>query len=124
MEAKNIEKEFLEKILNVMRKDLQISQSEDFIKELFDNRTEEIHSKITESVEYQKINNKLKNINSDLTEKTNGNKELIKLVDDRDSLSYEMNYMCEMNMYKFGIYDALALILNGTKSVIIKGPTE
>lgn len=110
----------IEKILNKLEKDLSIEESIDFIGELFEERADTIHLEITKHKEYKKYIDQINEIDEQMKERFNNYWEIIEVIEKSRNITYKNSDLCEKLIYKYGIYDGMKLVLEGTKDINIK----
>ena len=115
-----MKKELIEQILEKLEDELHIEKNSDFIGELFDDRADTIHSEITKHKEYKKNIDKMNVIDEEIKEKFSNYWDIIKLIEKSRNITYKNSDLCEKLMYKYGVYDGMKLILEGTKNINLK----
>ena len=97
---------FVKQILDKLENDLNIAPSKDFIGNLFDQRAEKIHTSISKNKEYKKQLKILHKLND----------EIISLIEDFKDNYIDTTSLIEKQMYKYGLYDGMKLIIEGLKN--------
>lgn len=113
-----MKKELIEQILEKLENELHIEKNSDFIGELFDDRSDTIHSEITKHKEYKKYIDEINEIDEEIKEKFNNYWDIIKLIEKSRNVTYKNSELCEKLMYKYGIYDGMKSILEGRRILI------
>lgn len=112
-----MKKELIEQILEKLEDELHIEKNSDFIGELFDDRADTIHSEITKHKEYKKYIDQINEIDEEIKEKSNNYWDIIKVIEKSRNITYKNSDLCEKLMYKYGLYDGMKLILEGTRNI-------
>lgn len=115
-----MEKELIEQILEKLENDLHIEKNADFIGELFEDRADTIHFEITKHEEYKKYIDKINEIDEEIKGKFSNYWDIVKIIEKSRNITYKNSESCEKFMYKYGIYDGMKLLLEGTKNINLK----
>ncbi len=115
-----MKKELIEQILEKLENDLHIEKNADFIAELFEDRADTIHFEITKHEEYKKYIDKMNVIDEEIKEKFSNYWDIMKVIEKSRNITYKNSDLCEKLMYKYGVYDGMKLILEGTKNINLK----
>lgn len=108
-----MKKEVISKILNELKKDLEMKNEEDYIGELFEDRAETIHGIIMNNKMYKEQREEIYKIEKEIQEKYKNHREIIQLIEKHENVIYDRSDMCEKLMYKYGVYEGMSLIING-----------
>ena len=111
--------QFIKKIIQNLKKDLYITESDDFIGDLFEQRTEDIDSAIINNKEYAKYLKRNIEITNEMINKLGNSNEVKSLLEEYLHITSKSNDLCEKIMYKYGILDGMLLVLEGTKPIDI-----
>ena len=106
---------FVKQLLDKLENDQNIAPSEDFIGSLFDQRAEKIHTSISKHKEYKEQLKILHNLNDEIIAKYENGREIISLIEDFKDNYIVTTSLIEKQMYKYGLYDGMKLILEGLK---------
>jgi len=110
-----MKEDFINQTLDKLEKELHIKSNNDFIGDLFEERAEEFHMAIIKNSDYKKLANDISKINDKIMAKYENAWEIINEIEEYVGATYKMQDLIEKQMYKFGIYDGMKLILEGIK---------
>ena len=105
--------DFIKQLLNLLSTSLNLKEKQDFIEILFRERAENFHIAITKNAEYEKCRNNIRTVNDKIFAKYQNVNDIINSIEEYESASSEMGSLIEQQMYKYGLYDGLHLILDG-----------
>ena len=105
--------DFIKQLLNLLGQNLNLKENKDFIETLFNQRAENFHISITKNKEYEKCRKNIRNVNDKIFAKYQNADDIISSIEEYESASGEMGSLIERQMYKYGLYDGLHLILDG-----------
>ena len=108
--------EFVKQLLDKLENDLNISSCNDFIGNLFDQRAEKIHTSISKNKEYKEQLKVLHKLNDEIIAKYENGREIISLIEDFKDNYIDTTSLIEKQMYKYGLYDGMKLIIEGLKN--------
>lgn len=111
---------FITELIGTLEKNLHISRNNNFIEDLFNDRSEKFHKAITQNKEYKEYMKKINNIDEEITEKFKNRWEIIHMIEKYTNATFECEELCEKLMYKYGVLDGLLLITQGTKQIDIE----
>ena len=107
--------DILKVILDKLENDLNIETSIDFIGDLFNQRAEKIHSAISTNKEYKQKLKNLHSLDEEIIAKYENGLEIISTIEEFNDSYSEMSSVIEKQMYKYGLYDGMKLIIEGMK---------
>ena len=110
---------FITELVKRLSNDLETKPSVDFIGDVFEERSEEMHSMISSNNEYKKRTRKICKIEDEIKEKFNNAWEILEVIEKHYKEVYARNYLCEKIMYKQGLLDGILFIIEGTKRINI-----
>ena len=105
--------EFIKQALSVLGEDLHLKENKDLIEILFRERAEKFHIAITKNNEYEKCRKNIRNVNDKIFAKYQNADDIISSIEEYEIASSEMGSLIERQMYKYGLYDGMRLILEG-----------
>ena len=104
--------ESIVKLLNCIKKDLSIEETNEIIEEMRENRIGAIECVCHNSNEYKEYTKKIIKIEEDIQVESEDNKILWNLLEKHDDLKYQRDALQDKLTYKAGIYDALTFIIS------------
>lgn len=109
----NYEWRFYKTIIEFIGPNLNLKENKNFIETRLNQRAENFHISITKNEEYEKCRKNIRNVNDKIFAKYQNADDIISSIGEYESTSGEMGSLIERQMYKYGIYDGIHLILDG-----------
>lgn len=110
-------KEFTEKLIEILQEKLNTNKKQDLIEEVFNDRLEEFHKAIIQNKDYKEYMKKINKIDKEITGKFKNRWEIVEIIEKYNNATCELEYLCEKLMYKFGVLDGLLLITQSSESI-------
>ncbi len=109
--------DFISNILDSLERNIHISQEniDDFIGTLFEQRAEDMHTSVTKSEKYKNQLKKVHSVNDKILSKYENAKEIIEDFEESQDVHGELGELIEKEMYKYGLYDGMKLMIEGMK---------
>ena len=107
-----MENDFTNELLNILHKNLNLDEKENFITTLFEQRSENFHIAITKNTEYKKMLKKIGDANDKLIAKYENAYDIIDSIEEYNNSTAGMENLIETLMYQYGLYDGIMLICN------------
>lgn len=104
--------DFIKQLLNLLGKNLNLKENQNFIDTLFNQRAENFHISITKNNEYEKCRKNIRILNDKILSKYQNADDIINSIEEYEYASSEMGSLIERQMYKYGVYDGIHLILD------------
>lgn len=100
-----------------LKKNIHIEKEsiDDFIGTLFEQRAEDMHTSVTKSEKYKCQLKKVHSVNDKILSKYENAKDIIEDFEESQDVHGELGEIIEKEMYKYGLYDGMQLILKGLK---------
>lgn len=107
--------DFIKQLSNLLGKNLNLKENQNFIDTLFNQRAENFHISITKNNEYEECRKNIRIVNDKILSKYQNADDIINSIEEYECASSEMGSVIERQMYKYGVYDGMQLILKGLK---------
>lgn len=107
-----MEQDLYSAILKILEKDIKINTNENLINTLFEKRSEKFHVAVTKNDKYKVQKENLKKANEKIFNKYENAWDIISELENWQNISDEISHIIELQMYKYGVYDGIKLILD------------